>query len=163
MLLGKNSNSFFYSLLKTILHCEWSIKKQSLVKCQTLWRSVKFVIPFHFLQHPFYFYWGLRSRVISKWLQHNVQTTNQIACCRRCLAFVLITALRRFQVLCPWHGKKIASETSEEITQINDEAVPENTKKATRFGFAVFKGKGLSFSPGVIDKTNEEGFVSNAN
>ena len=36
-------------------------------------------------------------------------------------------------------GKKIASVTSEEITQINDEAVPENTKKATKFGFAVFE------------------------
>ena len=35
--------------------------------------------------------------------------------------------------------------TSEEITQINDEAVPENTKKATKFGLAVFKGNGLSF------------------
>ena len=35
--------------------------------------------------------------------------------------------------------KKIASVRSEEITQINDEAVPENTKKATKFGFAVFK------------------------
>jgi len=29
---------------------------------------------------------------------------------------------------------------SEEITQINDEAVPENTKKATKFGLVVFKG-----------------------
>ena len=35
--------------------------------------------------------------------------------------------------------------TSEEITQINDEAVPENTKKATKFGLVVFKGNGLSF------------------
>ena len=60
-------------------------------------------------------------------------------------------------------ASRFASVTSEEITQINDEAVPENTKKATKFGFAVFKGNGLSFSPGVIDKTNEEGFVSNAN
>jgi len=32
----------------------------------------------------------------------------------------------------------------EEITQINDEAVPENTKKATKFGLAVFKGNVLS-------------------
>ena len=38
---------------------------------------------------------------------------------------------------------------SEEITQINDETVPENTKKATKFGLALFKGNGLSFSPGV--------------
>jgi len=33
--------------------------------------------------------------------------------------------------------------TSEEIIQINDEAVPENTKKATKFGLAVFKGNSL--------------------
>ena len=46
-------------------------------------------------------------------------------------------------------GKKMASRfatvASEEITQINDKAVPENTKKATKFGLAVFKGNGLSF------------------
>ena len=35
-------------------------------------------------------------------------------------------------------ASRFASVTSEEITQINDEAVPENTKKATKFGFAVF-------------------------
>ena len=40
---------------------------------------------------------------------------------------------------------RFASVTSEEITQINDEVVPENTKKATKFGSAVFKGNGLSF------------------
>ena len=38
-----------------------------------------------------------------------------------------------------------ASVTSEEITQINEEAVPKNTKRATKFGLAVFKGNGLSF------------------
>ena len=38
-----------------------------------------------------------------------------------------------------------ASVTSEEITQINDEAVSENTKNATKFGLTVFKGTGLSF------------------
>lgn len=39
-----------------------------------------------------------------------------------------------------------ASMTSEECTEIiNDEAVPENIKKATKFGLAVFKGNGLSF------------------
>ena len=43
------------------------------------------------------------------------------------------------------NGVQFASVTSEEITQINDEAVPENTKKATKFGLAVFKGIGLSF------------------
>ena len=40
---------------------------------------------------------------------------------------------------------RFASVTSEEITQINDKAVPENTKKATKFGLAVFKGNGLRF------------------
>ena len=34
---------------------------------------------------------------------------------------------------------------SENITQINDEAVPENTKKATKFGLVVFNGNGLIF------------------
>ena len=38
-----------------------------------------------------------------------------------------------------------ASLASEEITQINYKAVPENTKKVTKFGLAVFKGNGLSF------------------
>ena len=38
-----------------------------------------------------------------------------------------------------------ASVTSEEIIQINDEAVPENTKKATKFGLVLFKGNCLSF------------------
>ena len=42
-------------------------------------------------------------------------------------------------------ASRFASVTSEEITQINDEAVPENTKKATKLGLAVFKGNGLSF------------------
>ncbi|PFX13896.1 hypothetical protein AWC38_SpisGene21991 [Stylophora pistillata] len=36
-------------------------------------------------------------------------------------------------------ASQFASVTSEEITQINDDAVPENTKKATKFGLAVFK------------------------
>ena len=40
---------------------------------------------------------------------------------------------------------RFASVASEEITHINYEAVPENTKKATKFGLAVFKGNGLSF------------------
>ena len=42
-------------------------------------------------------------------------------------------------------ASRFASVTSEGITQINDEAVLENTKKATKFGLAVFKGNGLSF------------------
>ena len=43
-------------------------------------------------------------------------------------------------------ASRFASVTNEEITQINDEAVPENTNlKATKFGLALFKGNGLSF------------------
>ena len=42
-------------------------------------------------------------------------------------------------------ASRFASVTSEEITQINDEAVSENTKNATKFVLAVFKGNGLSF------------------
>ena len=40
---------------------------------------------------------------------------------------------------------RFASVTSEEITPINDEAIPENTKKATKFGLAVYKGNDLRF------------------
>ena len=36
-------------------------------------------------------------------------------------------------------ASRFASVTSEEITQINDEAVPENTKKATKFDLALLK------------------------
>ena len=42
-------------------------------------------------------------------------------------------------------ASRFASVVSEEIVQINDEAVPENTKRATKFGLAVFKGNGLCF------------------
>ena len=42
-------------------------------------------------------------------------------------------------------ASRFASVSSEEITQINDEAVPENTKRATKFGLAVFKGNCLCF------------------
>ena len=43
-------------------------------------------------------------------------------------------------------ASRLASVTSEEITQINDEAVPENPKKETKFGLAVFQGNGLTRS-----------------
>ena len=39
-------------------------------------------------------------------------------------------------------ASRLASVASEEITQINDEAVTENTKKVTKLGLAVFKGNG---------------------
>ena len=42
-------------------------------------------------------------------------------------------------------ASRFASVSSKEITKINDEAVPENTKRATKFGLAVFKGNGLCF------------------
>ena len=42
-------------------------------------------------------------------------------------------------------ASRFASVTSEEITQINEEAVSENTKKANKLDLAVFKGNGLSF------------------
>ena len=42
-------------------------------------------------------------------------------------------------------ASRFASLRSEEITEINDEPVPENTKKATKFGLAVSKGNGLRF------------------
>ncbi|PFX24772.1 hypothetical protein AWC38_SpisGene10619 [Stylophora pistillata] len=46
-------------------------------------------------------------------------------------------------------ASQFASVTSEEITQINDEADPENTKKATKFGLAVFKANSLVFYQSV--------------
>ena len=39
-------------------------------------------------------------------------------------------------------GSRFAYMTSEKIMQINNEAVLENTKKATKFGLAAFKGNG---------------------
>jgi len=42
-------------------------------------------------------------------------------------------------------ASRFATVTSEEVTQINDKAVPENTKKATKYGLAMFEGNGLSF------------------
>ena len=39
---------------------------------------------------------------------------------------------------------RFATVTSDEISKINEEAIPDNTKKATKFGLAVFTGKALS-------------------
>ena len=39
---------------------------------------------------------------------------------------------------------QFATVTSHEISKINEEAIPDNTKKATKFGLAVFTGKALS-------------------
>ena len=50
-----------------------------------------------------------------------------------------------FPILGKKKASRFASVTSKEITPINDEAVSENKKKATKFGLAVFKGNGLSF------------------
>ena len=49
-------------------------------------------------------------------------------------------------------ASRLPSVTSEEITQIDDE----NTKKATKFGLAVFKGNALSF---LSIKADEKGFL----
>ena len=42
-------------------------------------------------------------------------------------------------------ASQFASVTSKEIIQINYEAVPKNTKKATKFGVAMFKSIALCF------------------
>ena len=39
---------------------------------------------------------------------------------------------------------QFATVTSHKISKINEEAIPDNTKKATKFGLAVFTGKALS-------------------
>ena len=39
---------------------------------------------------------------------------------------------------------QFATVTSHEISKINEEAIPDNTKKATKFSLAVFTGKALS-------------------
>ena len=58
-------------------------------------------------------------------------------------------------------ASRFASVTKDEITQINDEAVPESTKKPTKFGLAVFEGNGLSFfkTRSLSIKNNEKGFA----
>ena len=38
-------------------------------------------------------------------------------------------------------NSRFAQVSEAEILQIQDEAVPENTKKATKYGLKVFKGK----------------------
>ena len=54
---------------------------------------------------------------------------------------LLFTSEQLEQKMASW----FASVTSEEVMQINYDAVPENTKKATKFGLAVFQGNGLRF------------------
>ena len=60
-------------------------------------------------------------------------------------------------------ASRFATVTSEEIIQINDEAVPENTKKATKFGLAVFKGNSLwlayVLTKSLSMKSDEKAFV----
>ena len=38
-------------------------------------------------------------------------------------------------------GRRFAKVSLEEIVAINEAAVPDNTKKATKFGFSVFTGR----------------------
>ena len=52
---------------------------------------------------------------------------------------------------------RFATVTSDEISKINEEAIPDNTKKATKFGLAVFTGKAL-FNLNFIDETGEKVF-----
>ena len=42
-------------------------------------------------------------------------------------------------------ASRFKSVTSEEIPQINDEAVAESAKKPTKFGLAVFEGNGFVY------------------
>ena len=53
---------------------------------------------------------------------------------------------------------QFATVTSDEISKINEEAIPDNTKKATKFGLAVFTGKALSGWLEFIDETGEKGY-----
>ena len=43
-------------------------------------------------------------------------------------------------------ASRFASVTEEQILSINEAAVPKNTKKATKFGLTVFKGKFFNLS-----------------
>ena len=63
------------------------------------------------------------------------------------ISFVIYTRATREKM-----ASRFASLTSEEIIQINDKAVLENTKKATKFGLAVFKGNGLCSNSEFIVK-----------
>jgi len=47
-------------------------------------------------------------------------------------------------------ASRFASVSVEEIVSINEEAVPKNTKMATKFGFTVFNGKLLSLQPNIV-------------
>ena len=55
---------------------------------------------------------------------------------------------------------RFATVTNGEIVEINEEAVPANTKKATKFGLANFLQVKLSLlNPEFIDETGEKVFV----
>ena len=47
-------------------------------------------------------------------------------------------------------ASRFASVSEEEIVSINEEAVPKNTKMATKFGLTVFNGKLLSLQPHIV-------------
>ena len=51
---------------------------------------------------------------------------------------------------------QFATVTSDEISKINEEAIPDNTKKATKFGLAVFTEKLCLFNLNFIDETGEK-------
>ena len=43
-------------------------------------------------------------------------------------------------------NSRFATVSEEEIVEIEEKAIPENTKKATKFGIKVFQGKNTIFS-----------------
>ena len=53
---------------------------------------------------------------------------------------------------------RFAAVTKKEILQLIKQAVPEYTKKVTKFGLEVLTGKALSFLLEFIDKTGEKVF-----
>ena len=54
---------------------------------------------------------------------------------------------------------RFATVTSDEISKINEEAIPDNTKKATKLGVAVFSQVKLClFNLNFIDETGEKVF-----
>ena len=51
---------------------------------------------------------------------------------------------------------RFATATREEISHINKATVPDNTKKATKFGLAVFTAKALCVQNEAIDETSDK-------
>ena len=58
-------------------------------------------------------------------------------------------------------ASRFAPVRQEQILAVNEAAVAENTKKATKFGLAVFKGTVTIFSREVIAQIDTKRFVCN--